>query len=286
MWSGTPAVSAAACTWSTASATRSDTGSGSRDGRFLRFDLREVEQIVDDPGEAIRFAHHALGELLQHCQIVGRGHRLGEQRQCPDGCLQFVTDVRDEVATHALDAPRLRDVVRERDCADHLTGRVQRERAQVQHLTRRTVELDLTFGDSAGQRLLQQLGERVLGDDLAMARAFEVVRGRVPQHFPPDPVHDDDSVGCLIERTHEPVLRGLGRADPIIGILLRLLDRDLERQFGRRAQRRTCDVQFAGAPHPADRREGRDAPAGGRDDDEQDGQCPPITPGYPNRPVM
>jgi hypothetical protein len=40
------------------------------------------------------------------------------------------------------------------------------------------------------------------------------------------------------------------------------------------------------APHPPDHGERRDTPAGDRDDDEQDGQGPPITPGYPNRPVM
>ena len=163
--------------------------------------------------------------------------------------LTFATKSRRTLSTRA----RLRDVVRERDGADHLTGRVQRERAQVQHLARRTVELDLAFGDASGQRLLEQLGERVLRDHFAVARPFEVVRGRVPEHFPSDPVHDDDPVRCLVERTHEPVLRGLGRADAVLGILLRVFDRDLERQFGRRAEGATAPHAAPGSAPPIGR---------------------------------
>ena len=51
-------------------------------------------------------ADDTLGELLQHADVVGRGHRLREEAERTDRGLQFVTDVRDEVAAHALDAAR------------------------------------------------------------------------------------------------------------------------------------------------------------------------------------
>ena len=133
----------------------------------------EIEQVVDDARQPVGLAHDAFGELLQHTEIVGRGHRLGEQAERADRRLQLVAHVGDEVAPNALDPSRLRDVARERHRADHLTRRVERERGQVQHLARRSVELELALGDPPGERLLQELRERVVGDDVAVARAAE-----------------------------------------------------------------------------------------------------------------
>ena len=194
-------------------------------GRLLRFDLREVEQIVDDLREPVGFADDALRELLQHADVVGRGHRLREEAERADRGLQLVADVRDEVAAHALDASRLGDVAGERHCADHLTRGVQRERGEVQHLARRPVELELA---------LRRPGRREPGAGappsassamhVAVARAAEVLRGRVADDLAADPVDDDDAVDRLIERADQPVLRRFGLGHPIIRILFRLFD--------------------------------------------------------------
>ena len=90
----------------------SRTGIGSRRRRLLRLDRAEVEQVVDDAGQAVGLVHDPLGQLLHDRDVVGRGHRLGEQPERADRRLQLVAHVGDEVAAHALDAPRFRDVAR------------------------------------------------------------------------------------------------------------------------------------------------------------------------------
>ena len=117
----------------------------------------EVEQVVDDLREPVGLAHDAIGELLQHADVVGRGHRLGEQAERADRRLQLVTHVGDEVAAHALDASRLRDVAGERDRADDLARGDSGNERELEHLARRAVELQLALGDLAGERLVQQL---------------------------------------------------------------------------------------------------------------------------------
>ena len=125
---GTSARSAAACTRSTVSDDEQAHRHRRARRRFLRLDLAEVEQVVDDARQPVGFAHDPVGELLHDRGVVGRGHRLGEQAERADRRLQLVTHVGDEVAPHALDPPRFGDVARERDRADDLAVAAQRER--------------------------------------------------------------------------------------------------------------------------------------------------------------
>ena len=154
--------------------------------------------------------------------VVGRGHRLGEQTERADRRLQLVTHVGDEVAPHALDPARLGDVARERDRADDLAVAAQRERAQLQHLAGRAVELELALGAVPGERLLHELGDRLLGEDLAGARAGEAPRHRVAHDLAADAVDDDDRVARLVERGEQPVLHRLRLQHPVVGLALAL----------------------------------------------------------------
>ena len=163
--------------------------------------------------------------------VVGRGHRLGEQAERADRRLQLVTHVGDEVAPDALDAPRLRDVAGERDRADDLAVAPQRERAQLQHLTGRSVELELAFGAVTGERVLHELGDRLLGEHLTGARAGEAARDRVAHDLATDAIDDDDRVARLVERGEQPVLHRLRLQHPLLGFASLLGDRVDQREL-------------------------------------------------------
>ena len=214
-------------------------------GGLLRLDLAQVEEIVDDARQTIGFAHHAVGELLHDVGVVGRRHRLGEQPERPDRRLQLVTHVRHEVAPDALDAPRLRDVTRERDRAHDLAVAPKRERSQLEHLAGRAVELELALRRDAVERGAQELVDGVLGEHLAVARAVEPAGRCVAHDLTPDAIDDDDRVGCLVERGQQPVLHGLGARDPIGRLPSRLRDRVDERHVVRHVCRFAGPAQLA-----------------------------------------
>ena len=145
----------------------------------------------------------------------------------------------------------------------------KRERPQLQHLARRPVELELARGDAPGDGLLQQFGERILGEHFAVARAVELARGRVAHDFAPDPVDDDDRVDRLVERADEPVLHRFGLRNPVIGLLLHLFDRAPQRRVRRDAERGADRLQLAPLLHEAsDNHTEREPPDNG--DDEQE----------------
>ena len=267
--SGTAAASAAACTTSTHSESSSRTGIGPARRRFLRLDRAEVEQVVDDAREPVGLAHDPVGEPLHDRDVVGRGHGLGEQAERADRRLQLVAHVRDEVAPHALDAPRLGDVARERDRADDLAVAAQRERAQLQHLAGRPVELELAFGAVAGERFLHQLGDRLLGEDLARARAGEAPRDRVAHDLAPDAVDDDDRVARLVERGEQPVLHRLRLQHAILGVALPVGDRVDQREIVGHVDRAPDPRQLAAGEDQLACDEHDDDPPDQTDDDEK-----------------
>ena len=242
---GTSARSAAACTRSIVSDDQQPHRNRRTRRRLLRLDLAEVEQVVDDAREAIGLAHDPVGELLHDARVVGRGHRLGEQPERADRRLQLVAHVGDEVAAHALDAPRLGDVARERDRADDLAVAPQRERAQLEHLTGRPVELELALRRDAVERGLQQLVDRVLGEHLAVTRAVEPAGRRVAHDLATDAVDDDDRVGRLVERGEQPVLHRLGTRDPVGRLPVGLGDRIDERDVVAHVRRLAAAAQLA-----------------------------------------
>ena len=284
--SGTEPASAAACTTSTDSEMSSRTGIGPR-RRLLRLDRAEVEQVVDDLREPVGFAHDPLREPLHDRDVVGRGHRLREQAERADRRLQLVTHVRDEVAPDALDPPRLGDVARERDRTDDLAVAAQRERAQLQHLARRSVERKLAFRAVAGQRLLQQLRDRVLGEHLAGAGAGETTRHRVAHDLTTDAVDDDDRVARLVERGEQPVLHRLRLQHPVLRLASLLGDGIDQRQILGNVDRVADPRQLPSGRRELASDDDDDRPPDQTDDDEEcrhDRRQASRT--QPNRPVM
>ena len=72
---------------------------------------RQLHQFPDQPGQPGALVLHPAGEPRHRLGIVGGVlHRLGEQGERADRRLQFVRDVRDEVAAHRLEATLLADV--------------------------------------------------------------------------------------------------------------------------------------------------------------------------------
>ena len=84
------------------------------------------------------------GELLDHRVVLAVADRLGEEPERADRRLELVAHVGDEVATNALDATWLRDVVHERGRADDvLLGVSDRHRRHLQHSTWGTEQREL-----------------------------------------------------------------------------------------------------------------------------------------------
>ena len=137
----------------------------------------EVEQVVDDARQPVALAHHALGELLVTSDSSVAAIVSASTASAPIGVLQLVTHVGDEVAAHALDPARLGDVADERDRTADDPVATERERAQLQHLPRRAVELELALRGSAraapGRAARRPRPRR----DFAVARAAEAARG-------------------------------------------------------------------------------------------------------------
>ena len=116
---------------------------------------------------------------------------------------------------------------------------------------------------------MQELRERVVGDDVAVARAAEVLRGRVADDLAADAVDDDDAVDRLIERADQPVLRRFGLGHSIIRILFRLFDCRRERSAFGNVERAPRRAQFAAARDRPEQQHESDAPADDRTDDQK-----------------
>ena len=188
-------------------------------GDFLRLDRAEVEQVVHHLRQAIGLSHHAIGQLPHDSGIVGRRHRLREEGQRADRRLQLVAHVGNEVAAHTLYTARLGNVTRECDRADDFGVAAERERAQLQDLARRAVELELAFRAVSIQCDLQQIGNGLLGEELAGACLREATRHRIPDDLAADPVDDDDRIGRLVERGEQPMLHRFRMRDAIFVVV-------------------------------------------------------------------
>ncbi len=178
--------------------------------------------------------HDAIGEPLHDRDVVGRGgggHRLGEQAERADRRFQLVTDVGDEVAAHALDPPGLGDIPGKCHRADDLAVAAQRERAQLQHLTGRTVQRKFPFGAVTGERFLHELGDRFLGQHLTGTGAGEAPGDGVAHDLPPDAIDDHDRVARLVERGEQPVLDRLRLQHAVFRFPVLLGDRVDQREI-------------------------------------------------------
>ncbi len=72
----------------------------------------EVDQLLHQVGQPGRLDLHAPREPLHGLGVVGGVHHgLGQQGQRPDGGLELMADVGDEVAPHGLDAAGLGEVL-------------------------------------------------------------------------------------------------------------------------------------------------------------------------------
>ena len=79
--------------------------------RPLHLDATQLEEVVDGSTDAVGLVHEALGETFAERGVVFGEQRLGQQRERPDGRLELVADVRDEVRADSLEPGSLRDVV-------------------------------------------------------------------------------------------------------------------------------------------------------------------------------
>ena len=77
---------------------------------------RELDDLLDEPGQPLGLGDHPAAEALHRLRVVGRVvHGLGEQPDRADRCLELVAHVGDEVAADRLDLPLPRPVLDQRE---------------------------------------------------------------------------------------------------------------------------------------------------------------------------
>ena len=86
-----------------------------RRARAAELDPRQLHQIVDRAGGAVRLLEHPVGDPPDRRRVVLVDQRLGEHRQRADGRLELVADVGDEVGADRVDPAPLADVLDERE---------------------------------------------------------------------------------------------------------------------------------------------------------------------------
>ena len=134
----------------------------------------QLDDLLDERGQADRLPLHPGGEVPDGVRVLGRvGHRLGEQAQRADRCLELVADVGDEVAPDLLDAARLGAVV---DEDEHEVSSQRRDAGVDQDLRpaeRAPGELELLLADQAQPARF--------GDELAQLGVGQVVTADQPE---------------------------------------------------------------------------------------------------------
>ena len=96
--------------------------------RLVDLDAGQFEQVVDRASDTERLGEDALGQPSDDIGVVLVEQRLGEQAQRPDGCLQLVADVGDEVAADGFEPSPFGHVVDEDDGPDRGIVAVERPR--------------------------------------------------------------------------------------------------------------------------------------------------------------
>ena len=147
---------------------------GVANGLLSQLDARELHQVVDRPGDPMRFGDHPFRHSAHDVRVALVGQRLGEHSEGADRRLQLVADVGDEVGAHSVDSPAFADVLdrRHRRAALKSLGRHDhgdpRRTVQLEQLARRAAVEGLAQGglngvvdEQAGVRPGHRLGARV-----------------------------------------------------------------------------------------------------------------------------
>ena len=82
---------------------------------LAELDPRQLHQVVDGVRYPQRLVHHPFGDTLHDVRVGLADERFGEHCERPDGGLQLVGEVGDEVGAHGVEPTSLADVLDRRD---------------------------------------------------------------------------------------------------------------------------------------------------------------------------
>ena len=190
-----PRWSAVARTRSTASAITRLTSTGLAGRRLLGLDPAQVEQVVDDPADPEGLGVDAAGQPLGHLDVGLGDEGLGQQAERAHGGLQLVAHVGHEVAADLLEPAALGDVL---DHGDHPEGPppvVDEPGPHRQGAAGRAVEVEGALGCPLVPGVLEQLGDRLGGQGVAVAAGHEGVGPGVAVDDGAVLVAQDDTLG-------------------------------------------------------------------------------------------
>ena len=166
---------------------------------FLRLDLAQIQEVVDDVAQAVGLTNKLLGEPAADLHVVAREERLGKQAHRPNRGLELVTDIRHEVAAHALHASKLGDVLH----VGHRTNQrpvVGAQRVRVHHegLARWAEQRDLLDPGLTAEGTAHQAVDELLRNGVAVTGVAEPLGGTAARELVPGVVdHDDSGCRCL-----------------------------------------------------------------------------------------
>ena len=182
--------------------------------RLVALQARELDDLLDHPGQSVALGEHPPGEPLDRLRVPGGvGHRLREELDRPDGGLQLVGDVRDEVSAYRLD-PALAGAVLDQRQDE---ARAQRRDARRDH-PGRTARAGASSAPShgSGRRGVPagpgRRARRTSDDGRAPARR----RARARRPSPPRPRRS--TTRALLRRTDSTVATPAGRAGSSCGV--------------------------------------------------------------------
>ena len=138
-------------------------------GLVTELDATQLQQVVDRAPGAIRLDDHPLRQTFDDLAVGFVADRLREEAERPDGCLQFMADVGDEVAPDGL-GPTLQGTVLDDGQATDSGRSAEGLSGDHERLGRRTEQFDLTTGRPPGDRFGEKLSEGGLDEHQAVTR--------------------------------------------------------------------------------------------------------------------
>jgi hypothetical protein len=199
--------------------------------RLLGLDAAQVEQVVDDPADPEGLGVDARRQPLSHFRIGLDGEGLGQQPEGPDRGLELVAHVGHEVAADLLQAPPVGHVLDDGDHAEGPPPVVDQPGPDGEGLAGRPVEVEGALGRAVGPGVLQELGDGLGGQGVAVAIVHEPGGPGVLEGDVAVLVADDDPLGQGVEGPAEPdgVRTGLGdRLGRLAGDLLEVAEHRLD----------------------------------------------------------
>ena len=163
-------------------------------------DPRQLQELVDDAGEAVGLADQLGREAGDDLRLVLVGQRLGQQRDGADRRLQLVADVGDEIRPHRVQADPLAGVLDGAHGPDLPAVHADHRTAHQQRPAGRPVDLERVRPLPPRQRILEVRLDGLVEQGVEVGDPEEVLGLAVAREHAALGVDQHDAGGQDVER--------------------------------------------------------------------------------------